>query len=55
MAGVRMAKHRKPERRFGNKHVAWHELERDAGRVGDILVIAGGDHAQALVFDPDLR
>ena len=32
-----------------------HELERRAGRVGDILVIAGGDDPAALALDRDLR
>ena len=49
-----MTKHRQPECRFGDEHVAKHKLEWRAGRVERLLVIAGGDHAQVRAFDFDL-
>ena len=53
--GVVMAEHRQPERRLGNEHIAWHQFERWAGRIGDVLVIAGGDDGHAAAGDADLR
>jgi hypothetical protein len=53
--GVAMAEHRQPERGLGDEHVAWDQLERHAGRVGDVLVVAGGDDPQPVAFDRDLR
>ena len=53
--GIAVAEHRQAERRLGDEHVAGHELERRAGRIGDVLVVAGGDDAQAVRFDRDLR
>ncbi len=53
--GIAVAEHRQRERRLGDEHVARHQLERRAGRIGDVLVIAGGDDAQAVGLDRDLR
>jgi hypothetical protein len=55
-----MPEHRQRKGRLGDEHVAGHELERRAGRVGHILIVARGDDAQAIVleimtFDRDLR
>ena len=47
--------HRQAERRFGDEDVAADELERRAGRIGDVLVVAGGDDAQPVGLDGDLR
>ena len=49
-----MAEHRQSKSRFGDEDVARQQLERRAGRIGDVLVIAGGDDAQALGLDRDL-
>ena len=53
--GIAVAEHRQRERRLGDEHVARHEFERRAGRIGDVLVIAGSDDAQAVRLDRDLR
>ena len=45
--GIAVAEHRQREGRLGDEHVARHQLERRAGRIGDVLVVAGGDDAQA--------
>ena len=52
--GVRIAvaEHRQAEGRLGDEHVARHQLERRAGRIGDVLVVAGGDDAQAVAPRP---
>ena len=50
-----MTKHRQPEGRLGDEDVARNQFERRAGRIGDILVIAGRDDAQAAGLDQDLR
>ena len=50
-----MPEDRQAERRLGDEGVAPDELERRAGRVGDILVVARGDHARAVRRDADLR
>ena len=51
---VVMAEYRQPEGRFGNKNVARHQFERRAGRVRQILVVAGSDDAHAFALDLDL-
>jgi hypothetical protein len=43
--GLAVAKHRQSKRRFGDEHVAAFQFERRAGRVGNILVVAGCDDA----------
>ena len=53
--GVVMAEHRQAEGRLGDEDVAGHELEWRAGRIGHILVVAGGDDGQAAAGDADLR
>jgi len=55
--GVRiaMAEHRQRERRLGDEHVARHKRERRAGRVGNILVVAGRHDGQPVGGDRDLR
>src|SRR4029077_19177673 len=55
--GVRiaMAKHRQCERRLGDEEIAAHEFERRAGWIGRVFVIAGGDDAQPIDLDCDLR
>ena len=50
-----MAEYRQPERCLGDENVAGHKLERHAGWIGDILVIARGDDAQPVAFDRYLR
>ena len=52
---IAMAKHRQAKGGFGDKDIARHKLERRTGRIGDILVIAGGDDRHVLVRDRDLR
>ena len=53
--GIAVAEHRQREGRLGDEDVAGHQLERRAGRIGDVLVIAGGDNAQSIGLDRDLR
>ena len=53
--GIAVAKHRQAERRLGDEDVALHQLERRAGRIGHVLVVAGGHDPQAVVLDRDLR
>ena len=55
VGGIAMAKHRQAEGGFSDEDVAGHELERRAGRVGRILVVAGGDDAGVLAGHSDLR
>ncbi len=50
-----MPEYRQAKRRLGDEDVAGHQLERRAGRVRRILVIAGGDDAGVLANDRDLR
>ena len=52
---IAVAEHRQAERRLGDEHVAGHKLERRAGRIGHVLVVAGGDDSQAIGLDRDLR
>ena len=52
---VAMAKHRQAEGGLGDEDVARHHLERRAGRIGRILVVAGRDDAGVLAGDRDLR
>ena len=55
--GVRiaMAEDRQRERCFGDEEVAPDELERCAGRVGDVFVISRSHDAQPVRFDGHLR
>ncbi len=52
---IAMAEHRQAERRLGDEDVAGHHLERRAGRIGRVLVVAGGDDAGILAGHRDLR
>ena len=52
---IAMAEHRQAKRRFGDEDVARHHLERRAGRIGRVLVIAGRDDAGVLAGHRDLR
>ena len=51
---IAVAKHGQPEGRFGNEYIARHALERRAGRIGDVFVVAGGHDSQAVGDDLDL-
>ncbi len=53
--GVVMAEDRQAEGGFGDEDIALHQLERRAGWVGHVLVVAGGDDAHAAAFHRDLR
>ncbi len=53
--GRTVAEHRQAERRLGDEQVASHRLERRAGGIGDVLVVARRDRAQAFGLDRDLR
>ena len=55
IGGIAMAKHRKAEGGFGDEHIARHHLERRAGRIGCVLVIAGRYDARSAMGDGDLR
>ena len=52
---IAVAEYRQRECRLSDKHVARHEFERRTGRIGDVLVIAGGNDAQTVGLDRDLR
>ena len=51
---VAVVKYRKPERRLRDEHIAADQLERRAGRVESVLVVARGDHAEAIGGHRDL-
>ena len=51
----RQAEYRQRECRLGNEDVAPDKLERRAGRIGHVFVVAGGDNAQPVRLDRDLR
>ncbi len=53
--GIAMTEHRQAERRLGDEHVARHEFERRAGRIGRVLVVARRHNAHAAGLDQDLR
>ena len=53
--GIAVPEHRQREGRLGDEDVAGDEFERRAGRIGDVLVVAGGDHAKPVRRDRDLR
>ncbi|HEY7600083.1 MAG TPA: tetratricopeptide repeat protein, partial [Candidatus Limnocylindrales bacterium] len=55
VGGVAVPEHRQAEGRLGDEHVAALQLERRAGRVGNVLVVAGGDDPEALAVDLDLH
>src|SRR5579859_2494044 len=60
---VAMTKHRQGKSRLGDEQVAAHQLEwraswinaRIRARMSGVFVIAGGDHAQAIDLDRNLR
>ena len=52
---IAVAKHRQAESGLGDEHIARHHLERRAGRIGRVLVVAGGDDAGILAGHRDLR
>src|SRR5262249_14868412 len=62
-ARLAMTEYRKRECRLGDEKVTAYELERRAswingwfgGRFGGIFIVAGGDHAQPINFDRNLR
>src|SRR5262249_19691939 len=52
---VAVAKYRQTKSGLGGEHVAGNELQRNAGRIGDVLVVAGSNDPAAARFDRDLR
>ena len=52
---IAMAEDRERKGRLGDEHVALHQLERHARRVGHVLVVAGSHDAQVAGFDGNLR
>src|SRR5215471_19177778 len=50
-----MTEHRQSESRLGDEHIAGHELERRAGRIGNVLVVAGSDDTKVFAFNTNLR
>ncbi len=54
-ARVGVAEHGQAERRLGDEYVARDDLERQAGRIGCTLVVAGDDDPRAAGRDGDLR
>jgi hypothetical protein len=55
LVGIAVAENRQRKGRFGDEHVAGDQFERRTRRVGNVLVVAGGDDAQAVRLDRDLR
>ena len=55
VGGIAVAEHRQAERRLGDEDVAGHQLERRAGGIARVLVVAGGDDAGVLAGHRDLR
>ena len=55
LVGIAVTEHRQGKRRLGDEHVARHQLKRRAGRIGNVLVVAGGDDAEPVRRDRDLR
>src|SRR6266699_4259650 len=53
--GIAMAEYRQRERCLGDEKIAAHEFEWRAGWIGRVFVIAGGDDAQPIDLDRDLR
>ena len=53
--GRLVAEHGQRERRLGDEHVARHDFEGRAGRIGCALVVAGDDGALAVPVEHDLR
>ena len=51
---IAVAEYRQRERRFGDEYVARYEFKWRAGRIGDVLVIAGGNDAQPVGLYGDL-
>ena len=49
-----MLEHRQPERRLRDEHITGDAFERYACRVGNGLVVAGGNNAQPFCFERDL-
>src|SRR5690349_20374095 len=52
---IAMTKHRQPERGLRDEDITLNYLERRAGRVMHVLVVAGGDDPDATMRDRDLR
>ena len=52
---VRVTENRKPEGRLGDENIARNGLERRAGRIGHVLVVAGRDDAHPFSLYLDLR
>ena len=52
---IAMAEDRERKGRLGDEHIALHQLERHARRVGHVLVVAGSHDAQVAGFDGNLR
>src|ERR1700730_3620803 len=50
-----MAEYGKAKSRLGDEDIARNQLERSAGRIGDVLVITGDDDPNATSFDRNLR
>src|SRR5207237_8057356 len=49
-----MTKHRQSEGSFGDEHVASYAFEGCACRIGEILVVAGGDNPEPVCRNLDL-
>src|SRR6476620_7635234 len=52
---IAMTEHRQSERGLGDEDITPNYLERRAGRVMHVLVVAGGDNPEATMRDRDLR
>ncbi len=53
--GIAVTEHRQAERRLGDEDIAWHQLERRAGGIGHVLVVAGRHDPQPVGLDGNLR
>src|SRR5262249_57614925 len=53
--GIAVAKDGQSKGGLGDEYVALDQFEGCAGWIRDILVVAGGNHAQTVCLDGDLR
>ena len=53
--GVAVTEHRQGKCRLGDEDIARDKFERRAGRISDVLIVAGRNNPQTIRLDRDLR